>query len=345
MVRGEYSSCSAARPRHGGFGMSGVGARGRGSRFFTVVVVPHSDGEVVSFRLPILAAQVLCTLVAAFWIALLVFVNSYLDLLTALDELVYLRAATREYHDRLQDLAQRAAAMERELEELAALDRQVRQLLAQAPFQHLARRGAGGGAAAVPPVQLAAAASGDRPLALGLPGVQAAGGPDLDGLEAQILRLSEEAGRRAASLDQLRTALEDQQRLYESTPTLWPVRGLITSPFGWRQDPLAPWRRDYHTGIDIAAPAGTPVVAAAAGVVVFAGWDGALGRVVTIDHGAYVTRYGHNSRLAVKPGQRVAKGEVIAYVGSSGRSTGPHLHYEVYLHGRLLNPRHFLIER
>lgn len=321
--------------------MTSLGGPGRSTRFFTIVVVPHSDGEVVSFRLPILAAQVLCTLVAAFWIGLLVFVNSYLDLLTALDELVYLRAATREYHDRFQDLARRAAAMEQELDQLAELDRQVRDLMDQAPFLRLAsRRGQGGGGGGPRQgVQLAAAGDADWPLSL------SARAGDLDGLDERLQELTREAERRSESLDQLRTALADQQRAYESTPTLWPARGIITSSYGWRADPLVPWRRDFHPGIDIAAPYGTPVVATASGVVVFAGWEGALGQVVTIDHGAYETRYGHNARIAVRAGQRVRKGQVIAYVGNTGRSTGPHVHYEVYLHGRLLNPRHFLVER
>lgn len=314
-----------------------MGGTGRAGRFFTIVIVPHSDGEVVSFRLPILAAQVLCTLVAAFWIGLLVFVNSYLDMLSLLDEVFYLRAATREHEQRLQELSRQAATVERELAQLAELDRRVRQLLRDAPFTRAAPRSGTAGP------ELAAAGG---VLGLGAAGGGLGGGlaPDLAELERRLWQLNDEAVQRSDSLEQLLRALREQQQAYDATPTLWPVRGILTSDFGWRRDPFS-WRRDFHAGVDIAAPYGAPVVAAAAGRVVFTGWEGALGLVVVVDHGDYVTRYGHLSRVAVQPGQQVDKGQLIAYVGSTGRSTGPHLHYEVYLQGRLMNPRHFLSER
>ena len=297
---------------------------GRRGRFFTVVVVPHSDGEVVSFRLPILAAQVLCTLVAAFWIGLLVWARSYLDAVSTLGELEYLRAEAREREVRLEALSRRAAWMEQELARLAELDRSVRSALQKSPLGDA--------------VQLAGAGAGEVPLGVG------GGAVPVEELEQRLGRLDGEAERRAQSLAEVLKALREYQEAYEATPTLWPANGIITSDFGWRRDPFT-WRRDFHPGVDIAAPYGAPVVAAAGGTVVSVGWEGALGLVVVLDHGRYVTRYGHLARAAVQPGQKVTKGQVIAYVGSSGRSTGPHVHYEVYVEGRLVNPRHFLGER
>lgn len=117
---------------------------------------------------------------------------------------------------------------------------------------------------------------------------------------------------------------------------IWPARGRLTSRFGWRR-----WR--HHDGIDIAAPYGTPVTAARDGVVVFAGWYHAYGKAIIVDHGSGLqTLYGHNSKLLVRSGQRVAKGELIAKVGSTGRSTGPHLHFEVRINGRPVNPIKYL---
>jgi murein DD-endopeptidase MepM/ murein hydrolase activator NlpD len=117
---------------------------------------------------------------------------------------------------------------------------------------------------------------------------------------------------------------------------IWPARGQLTSRFGWRR-----WR--HHDGIDIAAPYGTPITAARDGMVVFSGWYHAYGRAIIIDHGEGLqTLYGHASRLLVRTGQRVTKGQIIAHVGSSGRSTGPHLHFEVRINGRPVNPIKYL---
>lgn len=116
----------------------------------------------------------------------------------------------------------------------------------------------------------------------------------------------------------------------------WPARGVLRSRFGWR------WRR-HHDGIDIAAPYGTPVSAAKAGRVIFAGWYYAYGRTVIIDHDNGVTTlYGHNSKLLVRIGQVVEAGMVISRVGSSGRSTGPHVHFEIRVNGRPINPLKYL---
>lgn len=112
----------------------------------------------------------------------------------------------------------------------------------------------------------------------------------------------------------------------------------LTSGFGLRRHPILGGLRS-HAGLDLAAPMGTPVVATSAGVVSADGWYGGYGLLVAVDHGGGVqTRYGHMSRLAVAAGQRVRKGEVIGYVGSTGRSTGPHLHYEMRIGGQAVNP-------
>ena len=123
-----------------------------------------------------------------------------------------------------------------------------------------------------------------------------------------------------------------------TTPSIWPTQGYVSSPYGLRFGGT-----EFHQGIDIAAEMGTPIVAAADGVVTAAGWNGGYGNMVDIDHGSgVVTRYGHASAVAVTVGQRVRRGQVIAYVGSTGRSTGPHLHYEVRVGGQPVNPAAYL---
>jgi murein DD-endopeptidase MepM/ murein hydrolase activator NlpD len=139
-------------------------------------------------------------------------------------------------------------------------------------------------------------------------------------------------------------ASEDQISFWTSTPSLWPVHGWITSGFGYR---LSPWGDGVkmHKGIDIASPFGTPVFAPSDGTVVFAGYKGGYGNAVIIDHGYGVsTLYGHNSQLFVSEGDHVSRGTKISAVGSTGSSTGPHLHYEVHVDGIPTDPLKYILE-
>lgn len=122
----------------------------------------------------------------------------------------------------------------------------------------------------------------------------------------------------------------------------WPLRGKISSPFGWRRHPIGKVR-SFHTGVDIRSPRHTPIRAARGGQVIFAGWMNGYGRAVVIRHdGAYTTLYAHAQTLKVRKGENVTKGTVIATVGTSGRSTGPHLHFEVRVNNKPTNPMSFL---
>jgi murein DD-endopeptidase MepM/ murein hydrolase activator NlpD len=119
---------------------------------------------------------------------------------------------------------------------------------------------------------------------------------------------------------------------------VWPVRGRISSPYGWRVHPVYK-NRQFHGGIDIVAPVGTSVRAAAAGKVIRSGYMGAFGYGVVIDHGRGVTTwYGHNSRLSVKVGEKVKQGQVIARSGNSGITTGPHVDFRIKVDGDTVNP-------
>jgi murein DD-endopeptidase MepM/ murein hydrolase activator NlpD len=142
----------------------------------------------------------------------------------------------------------------------------------------------------------------------------------------------------------LQEHIQDNVARLRATPSLLPAQGWISSEFGHRINPFS-GRKTFHAGLDIANFTGTPVYSPADGVVSFAGPRGGYGNVVQIDHGfGIITRYGHNSRIVVKRGDRVRRGEKIAEIGSTGRSTAPHLHYEVVLNGKPVNPRPFILE-
>ncbi len=158
----------------------------------------------------------------------------------------------------------------------------------------------------------------------------------LDGLEISML-LEE-----AAQQDLFHAAAAQQERLAR-IPVIWPTRGRFTSRFGYRIAPFSGKTR-FHKGIDITAPTGTPIKAAAQGRVVMAEWFSTYGMCVEIDHGDGIhTRYGHLSKILVRDGQMVYRGDVIGQVGSTGRSVAPHLHYEVHLGGKPVNPLNYIL--
>jgi murein DD-endopeptidase MepM/ murein hydrolase activator NlpD len=142
----------------------------------------------------------------------------------------------------------------------------------------------------------------------------------------------------ASRLDIMRSGVQRRQALAAATPSIWPVAGWLSSAYGNRRDPFT-GGPDFHPGLDISADYGQPVHATADGKVAVAGPSGNYGNLVEIDHGfGIVTRYGHLSRFQTAAGQQVHRGDVIGYVGSTGRSTSAHLHYEILLNGKLTNP-------
>lgn len=161
-------------------------------------------------------------------------------------------------------------------------------------------------------------------------------------LNTSIGQLTQRFDTQQAQLSALQSLLLDAKIESNLKPTGMPVQGYISSYFGVRTDPFD-GHTERHTGIDIPTPYGTPVHAVAEGMVTFAGVRHGYGNVVEIDHGnGYMTRYAHNSKLVVHPGEHVQVGQVIAKAGSTGRSTGPHVHFEVWYKGRVINPLAFV---
>lgn len=145
-------------------------------------------------------------------------------------------------------------------------------------------------------------------------------------------------------LEQEMSAHEVVLRERGFTPSIWPVDGKLESGFGGRRNPFGGSSYEFHDGQDIVVPSGTPVVAGAKGTITFVGWQNGYGRLIVIDHGGgLTTRYGHLSEFAVEQGKDVARGEFIGRVGSTGRSTGPHLHYEVRINDNPVNPLQYLL--
>lgn len=146
------------------------------------------------------------------------------------------------------------------------------------------------------------------------------------------------------TLEELVKSLEGKHNRLASSPSIWPAKGWLTSRYGYRTSPFTN-KKQFHAGIDIAGRAGTDVIAPARGKVVFSGKRGPLGNSLIIDHGHGVrTQYGHNKELFVKVGEKVERGQKVATLGSTGRSTGPHLHYVVEVGGKTRNPLDYIFD-
>ena len=223
------------------------------------------------------------------------------------------RAATGEFADQIASL-QGALT---QLGDQAQLDPAAREALSRLPAVIRSRAMGGGAVASVPPMDSSS--------------------PDSTfGILRSLLGAVE--GR----LESLKTTVERQQALARSVPSIWPLAGWLSSTYGRRPDPFD-GSTDFHQGLDIAADRGTPVRATADGTVGSAGYSGNYGNQVLVDHGFGIgTRFGHLSKVVVRAGQPVRRGEIIGYVGATGRATSAHLHYEILLNGQPINPLRLL---
>jgi murein DD-endopeptidase MepM/ murein hydrolase activator NlpD len=160
---------------------------------------------------------------------------------------------------------------------------------------------------------------------------------DMEKIRQQIINTTETVG-------EIKNYLRIQKDIYLSTPNGLPVQGKISSHYGKRIHPIN-GKNDFHSGIDISTELGSPVIATADGIVSFSGWSGGSGNLVVLEHGhGFSTVYAHNKKNTVKVGQKVMRGDIIGYAGSTGNSTGPHVHYEVWRYGKHINPTKYTME-
>jgi murein DD-endopeptidase MepM/ murein hydrolase activator NlpD len=161
--------------------------------------------------------------------------------------------------------------------------------------------------------------------------------------DQQLASYRNDISRQRGAIEQETNRLSNIIKEDSNAPNIMPYPGPISSPFGWRMSPFRAGVREFHYGLDIAVPEGTPVQTTKSGIVTFVGYDSGYGNRVEISHGdGWLTLYGHNSRILVKVGQTVAKGDIIALAGNTGASTGPHIHYEVRKNGVPINPMNYI---
>jgi len=284
---------------------------------FSIIVIPDGSHQVRRFRLGTRGLKLTAGVVAVFLLGVVWLTFDYCRTTLDRGELQHLRAANGSQQELIRSLSVDLENLRREMVILAQNDAKVRLM-----------------------AELTGPAPG-TPVGLGGP-TEVDAADELSGLQQHIDQIRRDIDLRRQSLEEIQSFFNDQSSLLAAKPTGWPTKGWVTSGFGRRLSPFT-GRRKMHHGYDIAARTGTPVLATANGVVSKVASLPDYGKIVVLDHGyGYQTYYAHNSKVLVKVGQRIQRGEKIAAVGNTGRSTGSHLHYEVRLNGVPVNPKRYL---
>ena len=307
---------------------------------YTIKVIPSGGGTIHSIRLP---AQLMLYGLASVAVGALLFVGAFsyavystFSSRNSASEIGELRQVNSIQQEQLLQLSRKANELQDQMEQLAQMENEIRRLSGITPVEDVSDG-------------TQDSADADDHNGQGGPYVQ----PDVKNVGLALANVEKGLAKRKASLEQLRNQIKEQRAqlgafglaglslpgISANMPSIWPTDGVVSSPYGLR------WNgSDFHPGMDIANDMGTPIVATADGVVSVAGWNsGGYGNMVDIDHGnGIMTRYAHASQVVVTAGQHVRRGQLIAYMGSTGFSTGPHVHYEVRINGQAVNPISYL---
>jgi murein DD-endopeptidase MepM/ murein hydrolase activator NlpD len=292
---------------------------------YTLLIIPH---EKSSTRKLTASGAILCCVAGMICLVLFSGTRSAFDFVSVqrdISELEALRRLTALQKDQIRSLSAKADMFEGKLKDVRKYEHEVRETIRlsvkSGPLQQL--RGVGG---FTPSKHV----SGSQPE------------KEMSGTGEKMDRLIEQAERQKKAFAEILTFLEKRKSILSCMPSIWPVSGWVTSGFGYRTSPFT-GHREFHGGMDIAARAGKEIVSPANGIIRSVANRPAIGLMIEIDHGYGIrTVYGHLLKSAVSSYARVRRGDVIGYVGDSGRSTGPHLHYLVSLNGLYVNPRRYL---
>ncbi len=299
------------------------------TQVFTVIVVSDHSQAIRKFRVPRQWLRNAAYAGVAVAVVALLTIGHYFALLGASSENSVLKEENAQLRSQILLVQEKVAHISSTLDRVERFDAKLRSAVTQLQD---------------PERKLAIGPVGDSESLAAIPGPAPAAEANISALPGKLSSLEGEAARQEQSLRELQEYFDDQRSQLASTPSIWPARGWVTSDFGTRIDPYTADRK-MHQGMDIATPHGQPVYTPSDGSVVFIGTEGGYGKVLVVDHGYGVkTRYGHLSEIFVRLGARVKRGDKVAAVGNTGRSTGPHLHYEVRVNGIPENPRKFILE-
>lgn len=297
---------------------------------YTIIVVSPKLNKIKKFRFSLFFPKFLTFSLLFILLGLSYTLYDLIKLRSDVYDLEILRRQNSSQRSQIQWFAVQANDMKENLARLSNFDRKLRiiaNLQSPAPYNRLS--GMGG------------AIAEDHPLGSIFDKEQE---KLVEDMRLNIGLMKEEATLLEESLHELKEYIQGKKILLAYTPAIWPTRGWVTSRFGYRVSPFT-GLREFHQGLDISTQMGTPIIAPADGVVARVGMQGGYGKMITIDHGyGCITRYGHISKAMVKAGARVKRGQTIAAVGTTGRSTGPHLHYEIHINGLPVNPKRYILD-
>jgi len=297
--------------------------------YFNILIFGHKTSRTRHLRIHSKTFKIVLYLFAFALLLTTFFFCDYVQVRKKVFELNRLRQEAQTQRSQIQFFSARMEDLERQLSKLKDFDRKIRVIAdLERGAETVSFMGMGGPS----PSDIREKLKGEK---------------DEDGLIQQmrtdVERLQSEAVSREQSLSEIEKLLQNKKEMLTHTPSIWPVKGWVTSGFGFRTNPFTGLTQ-MHEGIDISNQVGTLVIAPASGIVSDTGNDFTHGRFVVISHGFGMTsRYNHLSKVLVGAGQKVNRGDKIAEVGTSGQSTGPHLHYEVRINGIPVNPMRYIL--
>ncbi len=295
---------------------------------YTLLIIPKEKSSAKKVALP---GRIITSFLVLFGVITLSFmyvVYDYINIKRSNTELARLKILTKEQGSMIDGLTARVEGFAGRIESLNQFERKIR-IMANIERSPNKQQLLGVGGPMPEEARAKAKHEGEKKALIA-------------DLHHEIDQLAREAEIREKSLAEMLEYFREQKSIKASTPSLWPVMGWVTSEYGQRNSPFT-GEREFHAGIDIATRMGKPIIAPADGLVTEVGFRQDFGNLVKIDHGhGYSTLYGHLLRPQVKEGGTIKRGQVLGYVGNSGQSTGPHLHYAVFRQGAAVNPRKYL---
>ncbi len=299
-------------------------------KFYTIFVVSENASRVTKFRIPLLPARIGIVISSAFAILLAILIVDYINTKSKTFLVRSLKKENQILREQMAELAGKAKLIDSELRAVKQMEAKIRIMLNAENQERLTTNFGIGGPSSEPDDLSILFSASDTQVAY-------------NRIKSRFDDIELALKKQEAALVEVYELMQERNSILASTPSIWPTRGWITSGFGYRIYPFT-GETKFHEGIDISTRIGTDVYATADGIVTETSYDITYGNNIVIDHGfGFVTRYGHLSRIDVKAGDVVKRGQKIGEVGNTGFSTGPHLHYEVRINGVPVNPENYIL--
>ena len=294
-----------------------------------IVILPEGAKRVRQFKIHRLLCLLLFPVLICAGVALAWVVKDYHSVKTDIPRIALLQKENSRHQEQIASLSEKILIIQKKLTDLNEFDKKLRTMVNLEPKRanpHFV--GMGGSDPATSSSRAAAEKLNEKMVR---------------SMHKSLEQIEGETSVQMLERTELLSYLNKQKTLLASTPSIWPTKGWISSDFGYRQSPFT-GEKEFHKGLDICNRKGSSIIAPANGVVSSIETDAGYGRMLVINHGyGLVTRYAHLDKVLIKRGQAVERGQEIALVGNTGRTTGPHLHYEVHLNGVPVNPLHYIL--